>query len=218
MNTWEELRNVLLQLEAERPIPLRLWPTTSVEDRPPPFFIFLSAWAVDVAADLHARFGDEVILQVGHLHYPSRTLRRADGSVFALPPPPHAPLLSPEEVELTLLQPVEVRSGYDLTTELIIKNKGLPDLHIHGTLMARVIDPHTLAVVGQFAGPQEAPLKIFTVERGRELAVPLLIGTASLEASLGYAIPPGEWAIDAILPLGKDGMRRTPPLPLTVTV
>lgn len=219
VGTWDEVRTILRQLEAESPTPLRSFPTPSIESRSPPFHISLAAWAVDIAANLHSRFGDDVVLTVGHLHFPSRTLRRADGSELELPPP-DAPVLKPEEAEVTLPHPVEVRSGYDLRTELTIKNKGMPTLDIYtgDTLTARVIDPNTLLVVGQFAGVQAAIGTIYTVERGKESTVPLLIGTASLEPSLGYAIPAGKWALDAILPLGQDGMRRTPPLPLTVTI
>jgi len=197
-----------------------VWPGTSIENIQPPFRIWLAAWAVDIATDLHSRFGDDVVLTVGHLHFPSRTLQSADGSVLELPPPPHAPVLNPEEAEVALPLPIEVRSGYDLTAELIIKNNSLPTLDIAAGngLMARVIDPNTFVVLGQFAGVQPAIARIITVKRGKESTVPLLVGTASLEPSLGYAIPPGEWALDAILGLGHEGMRRTPPLPLTVTI
>jgi hypothetical protein len=217
VGTWDELRITLRQLEREDPGPLRSFPTPSVGSLSGPFRISLAAWAVDIAADLHARFGADVVLTVGYLHYPSQTLRRADGSVFELPPPPEAPLLVPEEVEVTLAEAVEVRSGYDVTANLLIWNKSIANLDIYNPI-ARVIDPRTLAVVGMYAGPQPAVGVRFTLDVGDKKALPLLVGTASLEPSLGYAVPSGEWALDTILPLGRDGMRRTPPLPLTVTV
>ena len=67
-----------------------------------------------------------------------------------------------------------------------------------------------------YAGPQAAVGIRFTLAAGDKEALPLLIGTASLEPMLGYAVPPGDWAVDAILPLGKQGMRRTPSLPLKI--
>ena len=215
VGTWDELRITLRQLESENPGPLRSFPTPSVGSLSPPFRISLAAWAVDIAADLHARFGDDVVLTVGYLHYPSRTLRRADGSVFELPPPPEALLLDPQEVEVTLAEPVDVRSGYDVTADFLIWNKSIGNFDIFNPT-ARVIDPRTLAVVGMYAGPQAAVGVRFTLAGGDKKALPLLIGTASLDPMLGYAVPPGDWAVDAILPLGKEGMRRTPPLPLTV--
>lgn len=52
-------------------------------------------------------------------------------------------------------------------------------------------------------------------ERPGELA------TASFDPRLGYAVPPGEWGLRAVLVLGPDPenapRRRTPVLPLTIT-
>jgi hypothetical protein len=75
--------------------------------------------------------------------------------------------------------------------------------------------------VGGFAGPQTLPLIIFRVAPGRTERVPLLIGTASFTPRLGYAIPPGNWAMQATLTLGPhpraSPRKRTPILPLIIT-
>jgi hypothetical protein len=55
--------------------------------------------------------------------------------------------------------------------------------------------------------------------------IPLLIGTASFTDGLGYAVPPGNWGLQATLALvpdprpesGERLLRRTQVLPLTVT-
>jgi hypothetical protein len=47
-------------------------------------------------------------------------------------------------------------------------------------------------------GAQQLPLVIFRVPPGQTGQVPLLIGTASATPHLGYAIPPGDWGIEAL--------------------
>ncbi|MGH2719381.1 MAG: hypothetical protein ACRDJU_12495 [Actinomycetota bacterium] len=65
---------------------------------------------------------------------------------------------------------------------------------------------------------QTLPLIYFRAGSGETVAVPLLVGTASFDATLGYAVPPGRWAMDVVVDLGDRGRFRTPPLPVVVTV
>jgi hypothetical protein len=116
-----------------------------------------------------------------------------------------------------------VSSGHTLQHGLLLRNLTGRELQIatNGQVTAAVVDPHTGEVVGGFAGLQNLPLIIFRVPPGQTGRVPLLIGTASCTPRLGYAIPPGDWGIQATLTLGphpRDSpRRRTPILPLTVT-
>ena len=84
-----------------------------------------------------------------------------------------------------------------------------------------VVDPHTGEIVGGFSGAQNLPLIFFRAAPGETSQVPLLIGTASFTARLGYAIAPGDWGIQAALRLGPAprslASRRTPILPLSIT-
>ena len=77
-------------------------------------------------------------------------------------------------------------------------------------------------MVGGYSGAQTLPLKFFLAAPGGSARIPLLIGTASVTPRLGYTVPPGEWGIQATLKLGPDprspSRRRTPILPLTITV
>jgi hypothetical protein len=57
----------------------------------------------------------------------------------------------------------------------------------------------------------------FLIPAGGSLSVLFLIGTSSLDATLGYAIPPGQWAIDEVLELEDRGRVRTVPMPITVS-
>jgi hypothetical protein len=83
-------------------------------------------------------------------------------------------------------------------------------------------------MIGGFLSWQTLPLILFRIAPGATERVPLLIGTTSSVPSLGYAIPPGTWALRVTLTLGPPDIRaairdRTrlrqlaPPLPLTVT-
>jgi hypothetical protein len=69
MAVWDALRVVLARLGAQDPRPLRLSPDprSSGPDRVPPFDIHLAGWATAAAAELHERFGSDVVLTVGSL-------------------------------------------------------------------------------------------------------------------------------------------------------
>jgi len=219
MTTWDDLKVELRRLESDESRPLRSFPSPGVDDdRTPPFQIRLAPWATEVAADLHARFDDDVDLSVGALHYPDRTARNPDRSLRETPRTALDPLLEPDEVEVSLTEPVEVRSGYEADTKLELRNRRSAEVAIrtNGRVTARVVDPATGVTVGGFAGFQTAPLVVFRAAPGQSIVLPLLIGTASYDPALGYAIPPGHWAIEAVLDLEGDGPRRTPVFPITI--
>jgi hypothetical protein len=210
------------------------------EGRQPPFVIGLAPWAAATAEELHRQFGDDVELTIGALPYPPGP-----------PPRPHitgplADLLDPDEIAAELEGPAVVGSGHTLRHGLLLRNRTGRDLQIatNGQVTAVVVDPHSGEVVGGYAGFQQLPLIIVRVAPGQTGRVPLLIGTASCTPRLGYAIPPGDWGIQATLTLvphddaeghsrrdahrralraivsrpGRDlPPRRTPVLPLTIT-
>ena len=90
-------------------------------------------------------------------------------------------------------------------------------LHTNGQLTATVVAPGSGEAAGAFIGIQAQPLIIVRVASRASQRVPLLIGTASVVPGLGYAVPPGEWAVHTTLQFADGRRRRTPPLPLTVT-
>jgi hypothetical protein len=213
VTTWDELKVLLSELAADEAKPLCGYPMPSVDDgRTPPFQISLAPWAVDVAAELDARFGNDVVLTVGALPFPSRS-----PGVSIQPSPSVEPLLGSDEAEISLRDDVEVRTGRHLMTELRVRNRAPTKLELrtNGNLTARVVDPSSRAIVGGYAGPQTMPLVVFRADPGDFVVVPLLVGTESFEPALGYAVPPGRWAMEAILDLGGH-KRRTPLLPLSV--
>jgi hypothetical protein len=78
------------------------------------------------------------------------------------------------------------------------------------------VDPVTGTVVGGFVGAQTAQLFKYSLPSMTTVRVPLLVGTASARPEIGYAVPPGNWMIDAIIKLHDVGERRLPPMPIVI--
>jgi hypothetical protein len=219
MAAWDDLKVVLARLRDQQPGTLIQYPMPEVDEgMRPPFTIWLAPWAVTTAEELHRQFGDDVDLTVGALPYPPG--RRPQHPPAADRPPDP---LDPHVMVAELDGPAVVSSGQTLRHGLLLRNLGDRDLQIatNGQVTADVVDPETGEVVGGFSGAQHLPLIIFRVAPGETTRVPLLIGTASFAPRLGYAVPAGDWGIQATLTLGpdpRDSPRgRTPVLPLTVT-
>jgi len=220
MDAWDELKTVLARLRAEQPGAVLVHPDPSAgTGPPPPFAIVLAPWAAATARDLHERFGDRVDLTVGALPYPpGRTPSQPRVPV----PGQQAELLNPAEVRVDLAGPAAVRSGHTLRHGLLLHNLTGAELVVatNGQVTATVVDPGSGEVVGGFSGAQTLPLITFRVVPGETERIPLLIGTASFRPALGYAVPAGQWGIQADLTFGAGPeasvRRRTPVLPLTV--
>jgi hypothetical protein len=105
-----------------------------------------------------------------------------------------------------------------MTHGLLVRNRSRAWMVVltNGRITASVIDPATGEVVGGYAGAQTLPGIRFEVAPGDTTRIPLLVGTASLTARLGYSVPPGRWGLQALLDLRDEGRRLTPVLPLTV--
>jgi hypothetical protein len=237
MAAWEELRIALARLVEQRPGAVILHPNLDGDVGPPPYPIGLAPWAESLARELHERFGDLVELTVGALPYPPgstpwwQSPRPAEGSGGKPPGEPAgaagatgepAALLDPAEVTAELDGPAVVSSGHTLRHGLLLRNHTGAELAIatNGQVTAVVVDPHSGEAVGGYAGFQTLPLIMFRVPPGGTERIPLLIGTASFTARIGYTVPPGSWAIQATLeivgPREERIRRRTPALPLTV--
>jgi len=221
MVVWGELRVALARVLEERPGALTRYPDLDQRDSgAPPYVIELAPWAEAEAGRLYRRFGDLVNLTVGALPYPPDNSTGRPVS----PPGRAADPLGPEEADVELDGPAIVRSGHTLRHGLLVRNRGTAALAIatNGHLTASVVDPETGGVVGGFFGAQTLPLIMYRVAQGTTQRIPLLIGTASFTQQLGYAVPPGNWGVQATLDLGDPDSgertrRRTPVLPVTVT-
>ncbi|HEX3782293.1 MAG TPA: hypothetical protein VHX38_21730 [Pseudonocardiaceae bacterium] len=215
MTTWDELKVILARLRAQDPNPLMLYPGPEIDhDRHPPFGLRLAAWAEDIARDLHERFGADVRLRVGALDYPERS--RAEPR-YVQPTED----LSEQEFRVELEGPLTVRSGHTAQLQLLITNLTGTEytMSSNGELTARVLDPATGRVVGGYTGMHRLNLVTTRLAAGETRAIRLVTGTDSYLPELGYAVPPGQWTVDTVLPVsdGREGRAlRTPALPITV--
>ena len=219
--TWLRLKGMLRHLAVDRHRPLRSFPDPSVDQgRSPPFRVGLAAWAVDQAAALHARLGDGIVLTVGTLDYPSRRRTYPDGSPRPAPPRADEPLLDPNLLTVGPEAPLEVASGHSLRATLLCSNRGTEPLGLatNGVVLCTVVDPAGRGVVGLHDGPLTLARVVHHLEPARTTRVPMLAGTASTVPDLGYAVPPGRWALEAVVALEGRGRFRTPLLPLLVTL
>lgn len=215
MAIWDDLSIALAQLADQDPRPLTYWPEPgSRQDQPPPFRIGLAAWATTAAEQLHQRFGAGVELTVGALRYPQRTLARSLGH----PGRAALPRLDPAQLRVALDGPLSVPSGHWVRHTLLVTNltSRAAEIGTSGDLIADVADPKTGAVIGGYSGPVRMILRSFSAAPGQTARVPLLVATDSFLPDLGYAIPAGDWGVQATLDpaLGQAG--RTPILPITV--
>jgi hypothetical protein len=216
MAAWPDLRTVLDRLLRQAPCPLVRWPDSrSAEEPEPPFEVGLAAWAVGPASRLHAEFGDDLDLTVGAMRYPQRVL----SDWASRPGPPADRMADPAGASIRLAGPLTVRSGFAARHTLLVANHTRQELRVRmGTaLIAQVVDPATGIVVGGHSGPVFAVATIIRVAPRRKGRIPLRVGTDSFEPSLGYAIPPGAWGVQATLDPAISEPLRTPVLPITVT-
>ncbi len=218
------MRLALIELHDHHPGVLQSYPgTQGTEEREPPFFITVAAWALDDAADLHRRFGDAVQLTVGALGYPDPTQpgrHRPPGPRSSGCPayrPSWLPRLPPELVA-TLAGPLEVASGHHGSGPLLLENRGAEDVVVntHGGVTGLVVDPGNDRVLGGLAGAQFTPLLRVAAPAGGSVALRLLTGAVSTVADLGWSIPPGRYGVEGLMDLEVGGRRRTSVLPLTV--
>jgi hypothetical protein len=206
----EDLKAVLDRMAAMEPSPLRGHGDLA---GPPPFSIRLAPWATEMAQRLQESFGTQVDLVVGHLRYPQRQPARP------LEDPAAPPEVDPGQLSVALDGPLTIVSGHDGRHRLRVVNltDRTVELSTNGAVTGSVVDPMTGDVVGSYAGFQTMPLVRFRIGPHQDTTVPLLVGTASRRPDLGYAVPPGEWAIVVPLKLGDGRIVASPALPITVT-
>ncbi|HEY5273125.1 MAG TPA: hypothetical protein VIJ34_07820 [Acidimicrobiales bacterium] len=217
MSIWDELRAFVDELRDDPRRPIRGFVDVASERSPSPRCqLTLAAWATEIASEVHARFGGAVAVTLGALPFPYAS--SPAGGVVVHRPPRHLLRLRIDEVAVSLRDELEVRSGFDAISELQLRNLGRRELTVrtNGNLTARVLDPVSGEVVGGFVGAQPTPHVVFRLVAGETTSVPLLLGTTSFVRTLGYAIPAGQWAFDAVLDLGDSGRYVTSQLPFTV--
>ncbi len=171
-----------------------------------------------LAASFHERFGDAVELRVGVFRYPP-TIGAGEQEKAPVVVRPTLPLLPSEEFTVDLADEMVVVSGGTKTGTLRIRNRGSREavIETNGAVTAHVVDPQTGDSVGGFFGPQHAPLITFRIPPSSTVSIPLLVGTTSSVRTLGYAVPPGKWAIEVPIRIEGRGQFKTTLLPILIT-
>lgn len=209
---WSELREELRRITRESPDALLGYPDPT-SDRPgaAAFSIHFAAWASDIAAALHEKYGAAVDLEVGAMPFPGKEF--AAGALLTLPE------TRADSVGLSVepVTPLLVRTGRTAMPRVRVVNHSADRqaLGTNGQLQSAVVDDAG-AVVGRYVGAQHLPFVGFAVEAGRGTEAPVLIGTDSVVPRLGYAVPPGQWHLVVLLNVDREQMVSAP-LPLTVT-
>ena len=179
--------------------------------------ISLRANQLKLAQDLLDSYGDAVQLTVGFLGYPDPNWFDPDVPARSRVAPRRSRLL-PDEIHVSIDEGLTVKTGEHLRSVVHIHNAGPTEMVVltNGAVTAYIVDPQSEVVVGAFEFAQTTPGIEFRIPPGGVIDVPLLVGTASSDPLLGYATPPGRWAIEIQLNLENRGIFRTPPLPFDV--
>ena len=220
MTAWPDLRVYLADLENDQRRPLRGWPMPSRdEERIPPFHIDVAVWASDVAAELDERFGRDVDVHCGYLHYsldgPCSRPERLHARSYTQPP-----LMDPSHLSARPEEEIVVSSGQDLMSRLRVTNfssREVVAVTTGGAVNARVLDPVTWEFVGGSYIAVGFSRVSFRVAPHDSVVIPLRVGTVSYKPTLGFAIPSGAWAIDVFLSLEGGETFRSLPHPITIT-
>ena len=218
MADWEDLKVILSDLLARQPPVINSCPGPDTEPPPdPPWVIRLAPWGEEIAEDLRSRFGEKVVTMVGFLPLPKQD-RRIDQWFPPRPQQVRPDRFADEEAAFELAEEVVLHSGGFVTVPLLVTNKTNIEwmIYTNGNLTASVIDPVTEEIVGTYSGAQTMPLVRFRIAPGDTVPVPLLVGTASVVPELGYSVPPGRWAVEAVIKIHEQSDRRTPPLGITI--
>ncbi|MCA1693839.1 MAG: hypothetical protein LC749_03425, partial [Actinobacteria bacterium] len=206
----------LQRLQTAEPPVLMQYPSPEPGYRRPPVSIQLAADADSTAADLRSSYGDFVSLRVGVLPYPPPA--RQPSPLPASARTSDRVRVNPTEMRIVLEAPLALRSGQTTTFGLLLTNLSDHDICVrtNGHLTATIVDD-TGTAVGGYTGAQHLPLVIFTAAPSETVRIPLLVGTASYSAELGYAVPAGTWHLTAPMNLGDGRQLLTPALQLTIT-
>lgn len=152
----------------------------------------------ELAAELAARYGSAVELEVGFLAYPDPQ---------SAPPRPRA---GPEPREHTFdglelsAEPsaTVVQAGDDGHGQLVLRNRGterIGPLFSGKPLTGSVLNASGEAVGGYAGAIAGVGLQV-SLEPGQSTTIPFVYGTASTRADLGYVLPPGPYWLKVQVP------------------
>jgi hypothetical protein len=151
-----------------------------------------------MARQIVEEYGDAVHVTVGLLSYPDRT--RADGLTTCGPANGTLALDSPLRGTL-VLEPISVSSGADFDAKVRVVNVGVGDFAFESgsPATALVFAPGGSEPVGTFTGGIGGVGLSRVLGPRDSVDIDVLGGTASCDPALGYALPPGQYEVRAIV-------------------
>ena len=159
--------------------------------------VVLRADRRDVADDLVRTFGTRIQVVLGEFSYPDPTVPREDHS--ALPPcgVVPTPSASSNALRWSVTKPLRVHAGGDITTAVSWKNIGRRSVTYESgdPITGLVTRVGGNRVVARFSGAIAGVGHGGTLRPGRTDSVLGHVSTASCDASLGYALPPGRYSV-----------------------
>ena len=168
--------------------------------------VSLRADGESAAAEIASRYGSQVDIWVGMLHYPDRRLGEGGGCA-ALTPQPAIGL--PLRASVKRLSQTDIRSGADFHGDVTVMNFGTTpfDFESGRPLTALVFAPGGATPIGAYVGGIAGTGAGAIIEPGGTFDLDFLGGTASCDPGVGYAVPPG----DAFVVVPVDVYKRTDP-------
>ncbi|HET9521767.1 MAG TPA: hypothetical protein VFO73_12020 [Candidatus Limnocylindrales bacterium] len=151
-----------------------------------------------MARQIVEQYGDAVHVTVGLLSYPDRT--RADGMSTCAPAMGTLRLDAPLRGTLVLESP-SVSSGADFGATVRVVNVGIGDFDFESgaPATALVYAPGGNEAIGTFAGGISGVGLSQVLGPLDSVDVDVLGGTASCDPALGYALPPGQYEVRAVI-------------------
>jgi hypothetical protein len=164
----------------------------------------LDASQEELAASLHQRFGDALVLTVGSFPYPMDrplTFMEELSQGRRVSSTPELPVVPNLEGRLILPDSI-IKSGSRFDAEVVVTNLGsTPVEYTRGAPTVSLLDPATHEVVGGFRGWVNAMGILLSLMPGESATLRALTGTTSTRRELGYVLPPGKYLARATLHL-----------------
>jgi hypothetical protein len=148
-------------------------------------FVQLRADQLDLADELHGRYGSQLTITVGAKPYPDLSAAPAPFGCDALPAPSRSDLTARVELEQS-----EAVSGADIRGNVVVRNEGVAAIEgSTGVQVLVVVDPATGTVVGRYEGGVDLVGILISLRPGAEQAIRAIGGLASCDPGR-YSVPP----------------------------
>lgn len=186
------LKEAFAAESAKRPDVFRAWGGSE------PFLVRLRADQEKYAAALNDKYGQSIRIRLGLFGYPLNS-----GEILS--PSPCALLADTRTEESGLkasvtLSSAVINAGGDLRGTLTITNVGIEPVSFNGgePRTGLIVRPGTTEVVGIYDGEIAGVGITATLAPGESKELEMLVGTASCDASVGFAVPPGDYEVITI--------------------